>query len=252
MSYFPDEWAVIKSFYMKFLMLILLFCHTNYSYGAEKLKKHIGKVEHGGLKKILKRRYLRVLTTRNAYDYYIYQGRTKGIQYEMAREFTKYLNKKFVKKGELRIVFEMIPVDFDQLIPMLTEGKGDIIAVGITRTPKRESQIDFTIPYRVVDEVIVTRKELVQESWKGKTFHVQKNSSYFHSLSKHKDLVKVEEVDPNFHAGNVMELVSLKKYDYTLVNSFWAQTIGKAFENLEILKSRLFTHSFSAIKISFL
>ena len=63
----------------------------------------------------------------------------------MAREFTNYINNKYVKPGELRIVFEMIPVDFDQLIPMLNEGKGDIIAVGITKTPKRQTLVDFTL-----------------------------------------------------------------------------------------------------------
>ena len=88
-------------------------------FAAKELGIHLNKADRGGLEKILKKKYFRVLTTRNPYDYYIYQGNAKGIQYEMIKEFTKYLNKKYVKKGELRIVFEMIPVDFDQLIPML-------------------------------------------------------------------------------------------------------------------------------------
>ena len=170
----------------------------------------------------------------------MYQGNTKGIQYEMIKEFTKHLNSKYVKKGDLRIVFEMIPVDFDQLIPMLNEGKGDIIAVGLTKTQRRLAQIDFTTPYQKVDDVIVTRKELLTKSWQGKNFHVQKNSSYKNELIKKDGLVNVKEVNANFNAADVMELVSLKKYDYTLVNSFWASTIGKRFKNLVVLKDRPF------------
>ena len=201
---------------------------------------HLDKVDRGGLENILKKKYFRVLTTRNTYDYYMYQGNTKGIQYEMIKEFAKHLNKKFVKKGELRIVFEMIPVDFDQLVPMLNEGKGDIIAVGLTKTPARKKLVDFTIPYRKVDDVIITRKELAKKSWKGKTFHVQENSSYKNALIKSAGLVEVKEVDANFNAADLMEFVSLKKYDYALVNSFWAETIRKRFDNLVVLKDRPF------------
>lgn len=225
---------------LKFILFFLIFFHISFSFGADKLKAHLDKVELSDLDRIIKNRYLRILTTKNPYDYFIYQGETKGIQYEMAREFTKYLDNKYNKNGKLRIVFEVIPVDFDQLLPMLNAGKGDIIAVGLTKTPLRESLVDFSIPYRVVDDVIVTRKELAKDSWKGKTFSVQKQSSYFELLSKNPSLVKVNAVDPNLNAADIMELISLKKYDYTLVNSFWAETISKRFSNLEILKDRAF------------
>ena len=227
---------------MRFISLILCVQLMSFTsvFAAEDLGVHLNEVDHGGLENILKKKYFRVLTTRNPYGYYMHQGKAKGIQYEMSKEFTKHLNKKFVKNGELRIVFEMIPVDFDQLIPMLNEGKGDIIAVGLTKTPARKKLVDFTTPYQKVDDVIVTRKELANNPWKEKTFHVQKNSSYKHELIKIADLVNVEKVDANFNAADLMEFVSLKKYDYTLVNSFWAKTVSKRFDNLVILKDRPF------------
>lgn len=221
-------------------MLIFFLIFACHSYAADKLLIHINKVELGDLERVVKNRYLRILTTKNPYDYFIFQGETKGIQYEMAREFVKHLNQKYIKGGKLKIAFEMIPVDFDQLIPMLNAGKGDIIAVGLTRTSNRDLLVNFTVPYQVVDDVIVTRKELANQTWKGKIFHVQKNSSYFHALSSHRDFVKINEVDSNLNAEKIMELVSLKKYDYTLVNSFWAETISKRFNNLEVLKDRAF------------
>lgn len=209
-------------------------------YSAQELGQHVKKVNLGGLDTILKKRYLRVLTTRNTYDYYISQGRSKGLQYEMAKEFTKYLNKKFKKSQEIRIVFEMIPVDFDQLIPMLNSGKGDIIAVGMTKTAERMKKISFTKAYRKVDEVIVTRKELSKKPWKDKTFHIQRDSSYYQSLKKVKSQIKIEQTNPNLHAGDIMDLIALGKYDYTLVNSFWAKTISKLHDGLHIIEENPF------------
>jgi membrane-bound lytic murein transglycosylase MltF len=111
----------------------------------------------------------------------------------------------------------------------------------MTQTPEREAAVSFTVPYQNVDEVIITRKELAREPWKGKTFHVQKDSSYLESLSEHPDWAKAEEVDPNLNAADIMELISLKKYDYTLASSFWAETISRRFgSNLTVLKERPF------------
>jgi membrane-bound lytic murein transglycosylase MltF len=207
---------------------------------ASPLSSHLSKVSKGDLGKIVKARYLRVLTTKNPYDYYVRGGDMKGLQYEMAREFVRRLNRKYTKEGELKIAFEMIPVDFDQLIPMLREGKGDIIAVGLTRTSERDSEVAFTNPYERVDDVIVTRRELARESWKGKTFYVQKDSSYYDTLTHGGKPVTVQAVDANLNAENMMELVSLKGADYTLVNSYWAGTIAKRFKNLVVLKEKPF------------
>lgn len=215
---------------------ILLFgavLNSSFVYGSDKLSAHLKLKVLGDLDSIIKRKYIRILTTRNIYDYYIFQGQKKGLQYEMANEFTKHLNKKFTKKDDLPIAFELIPTDFDQLIPMLLSGQGDVIAVGLTKTPERQEKVEFTTPYQVVDEVIVTRKDLA-DKWQDKTFHIQANSSFSASL-KSKG-IKFEQVNKNFHSGEIMQFISLGKFDYSLVNSFWAKTITKTFENLKVIK----------------
>ena len=218
---------------MKIILALFLLGHAHV-FASSELSSHLFRPDFGGLEKIVKKRYIKVLTTKNAYDYYIYQGQKKGLQYEMVREFTKFLNQKY--KSDLDIVFEMIPVEFDQLVPLLDQGIGDLIAVGITPTLEREQSLSFTTPYRIVDEVIITRKELQKENWKDKTFHIQDNSSFYHSLKKLDFKGEIITVDKNYHAGNMLELVSLEKYDYTLVNSFWAKTLIKRYDNLVILK----------------
>lgn len=220
----------------KFLFIIYLT--SFHLFGADELIKHLEIEDRGGLESILKKRYLRVLTTKNAYDYYVYQGRKRGMQYEMVKEFTEFLNDKYTKKGELPIVFELVPVDFDQLIPMLKEGRGDFIAVGMTQTTTRKQFVNFTIPYQVVGDVIVTRIENKNKDWRKSLFHVPEESSY--ELQLQKVGIKTESINPNFNPADLMELISLKKYDYTLMNSFWAKTLVKTFDNIEIIKKNPF------------
>jgi membrane-bound lytic murein transglycosylase MltF len=224
------------------ILLYLIIClgHIEILSADTNLKQHLNVKDSTSLKKILKKRYIRVLTTKNPYDYYVYQGEKKGIQYEMVKAFVAHLNKKYTKKKQLKIVFEMVPVDFDQLIPMLNKGLGDFIAVGLTKTAEREKHIDFTRAYQRVDDVIVTRKDLAQKKWEGQTFHIQDQSSYFYELKKHPNLVKIDSINANFHPDTLMEFISLKKFDYTLANSFWAQTLSKRFKNLMVIKDQRF------------
>jgi len=212
-----------------------------------KLSEHLNIKVYGGLNRIIKDRYLRILTTKNSFDFYIYQGKAKGIQYEMARELVSFLNKKHTKDKKLpNIQFEMIPVDNDQLIPMLLAGKGDIIAAGLTATEERMKRIQFATPYKIVDEVVVTRKSNGDAPFAGKAFFVRKSSSYWESLSQYnreiakKLKVKIKPVKEELHTENIMELISLGKYDYTLADSYIAEMALKTFKDLYIHKSRSF------------
>jgi membrane-bound lytic murein transglycosylase F len=47
---------------------------------------------------------------------------------------------------------------WESLVPMLVEGKGDVIAGGVTVTPARSQKIDFTVEVFPTRNVVVTRK----------------------------------------------------------------------------------------------
>lgn len=221
-----------------FLFIFLVSFSVN---AKDKLGKHLHKKQLDGIDRIVKEKYYRVLTTRNIFDYFIYQGESRGLQYEKVKHFTNFLNKKYVKSNkELKIVFELVPTDYDQLIPMLLEGKGDIIAADLSITESRKKLVNFSTPFLSVDEVILTRKELKNDDWKNKTFHLRKSSSYYESLSKRDD-VKIELVDESLHTENIMELISLGRFDYTVVDSHLAKFGVKSFEGLSVLKEHPFT-----------
>ncbi|MBN2124624.1 MAG: amino acid ABC transporter substrate-binding protein [Deltaproteobacteria bacterium] len=51
------------------------------------------------------------------------------------------------------------PMDWDGIIPSLRAKKIDMIASGMSVTEKRKEQVNFTIPYWIISQVLVTPKD---------------------------------------------------------------------------------------------
>ena len=106
--------------------------------------------DFGDLDEIANRGMLRVLVTHSKTDFFIDQGRIRGIQAEYVEEFLKNLNKGRTNRSNAseshRIIPQFVPVAFDELIPSLLAGKGDIAAAFLTMTPERIAEVDFVSP----------------------------------------------------------------------------------------------------------
>ena len=125
------------------------------------MDNHLDKAYKEDLSKLLKRRYIRVLTAINRTNFYIVDGQPVGYEYDLLKSYQVYLNKTRSKK-QLPISVEFIPVARDQLLPKLLQGYGDIAAAGLTITPERQKVVAFTKPYlKGIDEVVVTHKRMV-------------------------------------------------------------------------------------------
>ena len=81
-------------------------------------------------------RAIRVLVSYNATNYFVVKSQQKGLEYELMENFAKDLNKHHKQADKKRHMI-YISVPFNQLIPSLLAGKGDIIAAGLTVTPWR-------------------------------------------------------------------------------------------------------------------
>ena len=141
----------------------------------------------GDLDEIANRGMLRVLVTHSKTDFFIDQGQIRGIQAEYVEEFLKNLNKARTNKSNAseshRIIPQFVPVAFDELIPSLLAGKGDIAAAFLTVTPERKAKVDFVSPQGLsVDEILVAHKnaEPIEKltDLSGRTVYVLKGSSY--------------------------------------------------------------------------
>ena len=82
------------------------------------------------------------------YEYYD-DGQIKGVDIEIAKEIAKELGKKLVIKD----------VSFDFVINEVKSGKADFAAAGISITPERSKEVDFTIEYTISNQVVVVKKD---------------------------------------------------------------------------------------------
>lgn len=102
------------------------------------------------LQRIRERGTLIVLTRNAPTTYYIGRDdRPEGPEYELARDFARSLGvkPKFVVKNSI-----------SELLRALKEGKGDMIAAGLTRTPAREGHFRFGPDYQKVTQQVVCRR----------------------------------------------------------------------------------------------
>ena len=234
---------MVRGIIIIFLFTQFLLFGVSDSVGQTILGGHLQKEEFGDLDEKINRRYIKILTTKNSFDYYLFQGKAKGIQYEMVRMFINDLNKSLgFNKSQLKVQFELIPVDEDQLIPMLLAGKGDFIAAAMPNlAPDNQNQkIAYSKPYRHVDEVVVTRDGTPLNYIFMNKVYLNKRSSYFDSIMSfnnggESDFL-FEETYENLNSQNILELISLGKFEATIVDSALAELAVKAFDNLRIYR----------------
>ena len=60
---------------------------------------------------------------------------------------------------KLNMEVEIVKTDWDSLIPSLNAGAIDCIIAGMTETPERAQEVNFTTPYYESDMVIIIRKD---------------------------------------------------------------------------------------------
>ncbi|MEN8132301.1 MAG: transporter substrate-binding domain-containing protein [Pseudomonadota bacterium] len=191
------------------------------------------------------KRIIRVLVSYNDTDYFVVNGKQRGLEYELMTTFEKFLNKGSVSAEKRRgLVFISVP--FDQLIPGLLEGKGDIAAAGLTVTEERKKHVAFSNPYRSqIKEIVVKSKHAPPlstiEDLSGKWVYVVSGSSYTTHLkalneklsNKGMARVKIIEMDPNLEAEDILQMVNAGVYTYTVVDNHIAELWSQMLSNIQ-------------------
>ncbi|GLQ33706.1 hypothetical protein GCM10007876_41860 [Litoribrevibacter albus] len=170
---------------------------------------------------IVERKTLRMITRNSSDSYFMWRGELMGYEYDLI--------KKFADRNGLYL--DVVVADGQDMIDLLLQGKGDIIASSQARLASRRARgVEFTRPYNVVDEVLVGRSGLELTSLdelSGFTVMVEANSSYRESLLALKakgidfqlmapgDLHITDEVD-------IMGLVADGVVDFTVVDNHLA------------------------------
>jgi membrane-bound lytic murein transglycosylase MltF len=195
---------------------------------------------------IMKRKYIRVLTTFNRTNFFLSGAGPYGFEYSLLKDYEEYLNKS-IRRRDLKVVMEFIPVSRDELLPALRNGRGDIAAAGLTITGERLEQVDFTRPYLTgIDEVVVTHKDVAGlegvEDLSGREVFVRESSSYFESLSelnerlekKGKKPVKVLKAEETLETEDILEMVNSGAIPITVADSHLASIWSSVLEDIRV------------------
>jgi len=138
------------------------------------------EIHTGDLAHIREEKVLRLLTRNSAATYFLWRGRLMGFDYELAHEFAR-------SQG-LRMDV-IVPRRGEDLLTMLIEGKGDLVAASLTPTEERRLMgVEFSRPYNQVSQVVVAPVGESgldgPEDLADRTLYVRHSSSYWNSLSR--------------------------------------------------------------------
>lgn len=183
---------------------------------AQPAQKSAAKTDWDG---ILSRKTLRMLTRNNAGCYFLWHGELYGFEFECAR--------RFAQSHSLNLEVVVAP-SYEELLPMLAAGKGDIVAAFLTPTAERIAQgVAFSKPYLFASEDIVARvsdnKTLTRpEDLAGRTVVVRRSSSYWDTLQKLKArgiAVNIQPASETMEAAELIDAVASGACDLTVADS---------------------------------
>ncbi len=200
----------------------------------EAITKNESEPQFGDLDAIEKRRLIRVLVSYSMTDFFIVDGRARGFEYEFAKAYEKFLNQHKKRSERIRMVF--VPVPFDQLIPALRQGHGDIIAASLTITPERSELVQFSQPFLPsVDEIVVANENIdgLQkiDDLSGRTVMLVAGSSQIprvdaisnELVERGKTPIEIQIAPGEFEAEDVLEVVNAGIADATIAKNYVAK-----------------------------
>ena len=160
---------------------------------------------------------------------YIENGEIKGFDIDLIKEIGKLLNKEVILKN----------IQFDGLIPALQTGKLDIIIAGMTITPEREKNINFSEPYYTSKQLLITDKNSslnTLESLKGSKIGVVLGCTGDVIATEMKDSIILYRY--NTTSESIMAL-NAKKIDAVILDSEPAKNFVKNNPNLKYIDNEL-------------
>nr|WP_010131996.1 transporter substrate-binding domain-containing protein [Microbulbifer agarilyticus] len=186
-------------------------------------------IETGDLDAIRKRGMLRILIDIANTDSLHRAATQQDIEIELARRKAELLGLKPV------VLFVQ---NFDRLIPLLVEGKGDIIANNLVPTKERAQLIDFSKATGKTHDTLISREDVPEvkpgDSLQGKTLAVTKGTVFEtrgREIAEQNPGVKLEVVTKNY-----VELaidVSLGHIDFTVIDEQIFDLVQQFRDNLK-------------------
>ncbi len=225
----PIAWAMRKD-------SRLLLQNVNLFLAEAQLTQRRKQPRFGDLDEIRERRVLRVLTRNSPVTYFLWRGKLMGFEYELAQ--------RFAQRQGLRLEI-IVPQEQEEknLLTMLLEGKGDVVAAGLTPTGiDQERGVAFSRPYNYVAPMVVARPGGAAPQGladlAGRAVHVQHSSPYWEMLARMQPEVgfALLAAPEEFDTEEMIALVADGTYDLSIADSHsvdientWRDDVDTAF-----------------------
>ncbi|MDD3222740.1 MAG: amino acid ABC transporter substrate-binding protein [Clostridia bacterium] len=159
-----------------------------------------------------------------------------GVDVDIANEIAKAMGKEL----------EVQNMTFDGALLAVQQGVVDFAAAGISVTPERQEQMDFSIEYATSKQVVVVKKDAgkitkPEDVTEGTVVGVQMGTTGDFYCT---DDLKCEVKQFNKYAEAAMELKN-DKIECIVMDSLPAEQLVAANEDLEILEGELFTDKYA-------
>ena len=193
--------------------------------------------EAGGLDAIKANGKIVMLTnaTFPPFEYIGNDGSVAGVDPDVAAEIAK----------DLGVELEILDMNFDLLIEAVKSGKGDFAAAGMTITPERQEQVDFSKEYVKSAQYLIVLKgsSVTKDSLDGTTIAVQESTTGDFYAS---DEVKAKEVMRFKGATETGAALIAGKCDAVILDKLPAEAIvANSNGKLELLPDPLTEESYA-------
>ncbi|NJP40531.1 transporter substrate-binding domain-containing protein [Oscillospiraceae bacterium HV4-5-C5C] len=129
---------------------------------------------------------------------------------------------------KIGVELEVQDMNFDLLTSALAAGKGDIIAAGMSITPERQEEVDFSTPYVDTNLLIIVPKDSTitgPDDLTGKTIAVQETTTSDLYVTDNVDSKEVLRFKSAVEAGNA---VITGKADAAVIDEMTGQNVVNA------------------------
>ncbi|MEM1274975.1 MAG: transglycosylase SLT domain-containing protein [Pseudomonadota bacterium] len=198
----------------------------------------------GDLTGMLERGEIRVLTSYSLGGYFIDRGKQKGLVYETIQHLETFA-KKTLGQPARNLRFVIIPVRRDQLLPLLIDGHGDMVAANLRITPGRLEMVDFATPFTNADQeslILGPASPPISriDDLAGHEVVVREDASYFETLTglnarfveEGKAPIEISRADPRLATEDLMQMVDAGLLPMTVADGFHTTLWTQVLENL--------------------
>lgn len=208
-------------------------------------KSETTRKTYNDLPEIMERGKLIALTSYSPLSYFIYHGEPMGYEYELLQ----------MLGADLDLDIEIkLAHDLEEMINMLENGEGDLIAYGLTITSDRKDKLAFTVPMNVTRQVLVQRKPSNWRQMKlheieaglirnpfdlaGDSVYVRKGTAYINRMKNLSgeigDSIIIIEAPGELTTEDLINYVSNDSIKLTVADENIAQIQSAYYQNLDI------------------